>query len=89
MSEEQTFDKQPDELNALKVIVKEFMDRAQAIDNEIETLKQDKKDLIEEFSEKLDVKTLNEALRVLKIKANVKRKDTFETFVEILEDPTT
>lgn len=87
-TEEQTFDQQPDELNALKAVVKEFMDRAQAIDAEIETLKQDRKDLVEEYKDKLDVKTLNEALKVLKIKAGVKHRDTFETFVEILEDPT-
>lgn len=87
MSEESNFEKQPDELNDLKALVKEFMGKAQSIDNEIETLKEDRKELIEEYKEKLDVKTLNDALKVLKIKAGVKHKDTFEAFVEILEDP--
>lgn len=87
MSEEQTFDQQPDELNDLKAVVKEFMERMQSLDNEIELLKEDKKNLVEEFSEKLDVKTLNDALKVLKIKRGVKHRDTFDAFVEILEDP--
>jgi uncharacterized protein (UPF0335 family) len=89
MTEEQTFDKQPDESSDLKLVVKEFMDRMQNLDNEIELLNEDKKALKEEFAEKLDVKTLNEALKVLKIKKGVKHKDTFDTFVEILEDPST
>ena len=78
---------QPDELNALKEVVREFMSRAQNIDNEIETLKEDKKALIEEFSEKLDMKTLDAALRVLKIQAKVQHRDTFDMFVEVLTDP--
>jgi uncharacterized protein (UPF0335 family) len=86
MSDE-TFDQQPDELNAMRELVKEFMTRMQNIENEMETLKGDKKDLIEEYKEKLDVKTLNEALKVLRIKAGVKHKDTFDVMIEILEDP--
>jgi uncharacterized protein (UPF0335 family) len=87
MSTEETFDHQPDELNAMKATVKEFLSRMESIDNEIETLKEDRKELIEEYKEKLDVKTLQEALKVLKIKAGVKHKDTFDAMIEILEDP--
>jgi len=89
MTEDNTFPQQPDESSELKAVVKEFMDRMQNLDNEIELLNEDKKALKEEFAEKLDVKTLNEALKVLKIKKAVKHKDTFDTFVEILEDPST
>ena len=34
---------QPDELNALKALVTEFIDKVQSIDNEIEELKSDPK----------------------------------------------
>jgi uncharacterized protein (UPF0335 family) len=77
---------QPDELNALKEVVREFMTRAQNIDNEIETLKEDKKTLVEEFSEKLDLKTLQAALKVLKIQQGVQHKDTYDLFMEALTD---
>lgn len=78
----------PDELNALKTIVKDFMNRASVIDNEVETLKEDRRELIEEFSEKLDMPTLNAALKVLKIQQGVKHKDAYDMFVEVLTDPT-
>ena len=77
---------QPDELNALRASVKEFVTRVENIDNEIALLRDDKKELIEEFKEKLDVATLNAALRVLKIQSEVKHRDTFDLFVSALTD---
>jgi uncharacterized protein (UPF0335 family) len=77
---------QPDELNALKELVKEFISRVETIDNEVELLKQDRKELIEEYAEKLDVKTLNAALRVVKIQSQVAHRDTFDMFVETLTE---
>jgi len=77
---------QPDELNALKNTVIEFVKKIENIDSEIETLKEDRKGVIEDYSEKLDVKTLNSVLRVLKIEANVKYKNTFDVMREALTD---
>lgn len=79
---------QPDELNTLKELTKEFIDRLRAIDNEIETLKEDRKELIGEYAGKLDMKTLTAALRVLKIEAAVQHKNTYDSFLEVLRDPT-
>lgn len=78
---------QPDEVNALRALVKEFMDRVSNVDNEIEQLKEDRKELIEEYSEKLDMKTLTAALKILKIQQGVQHKDTFDLFMEALTDP--
>lgn len=78
-------ERQPDEINELKAVAKEFIDRLATIENEIETLKQDRKELVEEFKEKLDVRTLNAALRVIKIRNGVQHRDTFETFLEVLQ----
>lgn len=78
---------QPDEINALRALVKEFMDRVSSVDNEIEQLKEDRKDLIEEYSDKLDMKTLQAALKVLRIQQGVQHKDTFDLFIEALTDP--
>lgn len=79
---------QPDELNALKALVKEFMSKVESIDNEIELLKSDRKELIEEYSTKLDFKTLQAALKVVKIQNNVAHRDTYDLFVEVLTSTT-
>lgn len=78
---------QPDELNALRALVKEFITKVESVDNEIETLKEDRKELIEEYSEKLDWKTLQAALKVIKIQQGVAHKHTYDMFLEILTDP--
>lgn len=77
---------QPDELNALKELVKEFVNRIENIDNEIELLKEDRKSVLEEYSDRLDMKTLQAALRVIRIQKGVEHKDTFDTFLEALND---
>lgn len=78
---------QPDELNALKALVKEFMDKVASIDNEIEELKGDRKQLIDDYSEKLDMKTLQLALRIIKLQNSVAHRDAFDLFMEALTDP--
>lgn len=78
---------QPDELGALKSLVKEFIDRVTNVDNEIAQLKEDRKELIEEYAEKLDMKTLTAALKVLKIQQGVQHRDTYDLFIEALTDP--
>ena len=80
---------QPDEINALRSLVKEFVNKIESVDNEIELLKQDRKEIIEEYSEKLDLKTLTAALKVVKIQKEVAHKDTFDLFIEALTDQTT
>lgn len=75
---------QPDELNALKALVKEFIGKIEYVDNEIELLKQDRKEIIEEYSEKLDMKTLQTALRVIKLQNSVLHKDAYDLFMEAL-----
>jgi len=78
----------PQELEELKKNVIEFVTRAKTIDNEIDLLKEDRKALCEEFSEKVDMKTLNSALRVVKIQEGVQFRDTFELFIETISKPT-
>lgn len=75
---------QPDEINSLRELVKEFVSKVENIDNEIELLKQDRKELIEEYTDRLDMKTLTAALKVLKIQSAVAHRDTFDLFVEAL-----
>jgi len=77
---------QPDEIGELRELVKEFVNRINTVDNEIELLKSDRKELIEEYSEKLDIKTLQAALKVIKIQNEVAHKDTFDLFLEALNE---
>jgi uncharacterized protein (UPF0335 family) len=79
---------QPDEVGALRNLVKEFITKIEAIDNEIELLKGDRKEVIEEYTDKLDMKTLQAALKVLKIQQSVAHKDTYDLFIEALTEAT-
>lgn len=79
---------QPDEIKALRALVQEFMQKVESVDNEIETLKEDRKEIIEAYKEKLDLKTLTAALKVIKIQQGVQHRDTYDLFVEALTDPT-
>jgi len=87
MPEEET-DVMSNDTEEVKATVNEFMSRLNNIENELETLKEDKKELISEFKQKLDVKTLQACLRILKIKRSVEHKGTFDTLMEVLQDPT-
>ena len=76
---------QPDELGALKQVVEEFKQRLGVIDNEISVLKDDRKELVAEFSEKLDMKTLTAAMKIVKIQQGVEHRDAFDCFLEVLD----
>tara|TARA_Y100000034_G_C6653449_1_gene286139 strand:- start:208 stop:456 length:249 start_codon:yes stop_codon:yes gene_type:complete len=48
--------------------VKELVGKLEVIDNEITLLRTDRKELMDEYKEKLDIKTFRFALRILKIR---------------------
>jgi uncharacterized protein (UPF0335 family) len=73
-------------LSELKEVAREFLDRLNTIDNELSTLKEDRKELMDEYSKKLDMKTFKAAIQVNKIKKQVEHEDTFDVFLEILEN---
>ena len=76
----------PDDLGSIKALALEYVNRSQAIDDEIEALKEDKKELKEEFKKKLDIKTLEKAIKILKLTAEVEHKDAYDAFMEVLTD---
>jgi uncharacterized protein (UPF0335 family) len=80
---------QPDEIGALRKLVKEFVEKINTVDSEIVLLKDDRKDIIEAYTEKLDVKTLQAALKVIKIQNEVTHRDTFDLFLEALNEGST
>lgn len=77
---------QPDELNELAAIVEEFTKRLSAVDQQMAGLKEDRKDLIDEYKEKLDMKTLNAAMKIVKTKRAAEHKHTLDQFLDIIEE---
>ena len=78
-------DEQPTELTQLRAVIKEFVSKLESIDNEMETLKQDRKELIDSYKTRIDMKTLTAVLRVIKIKQTISHKDTFDAMIEVLD----
>jgi len=83
--EESIADEMPENLSDLQPIVKQFVDRMRTLEHEETTLREAKKDLVEEYSSKLDTKTLKLALRLMDLKKKVQHKHYFDMFVDILE----
>lgn len=79
-------DTMPSSITDLEPLVREFVEKLKAIKNAQESYKLDEKELIEEYSEKLDMKTLKAAMRVVAVKEKVERKETFDTLVQVLEN---
>ncbi len=55
------------------------------IDNEIEMLKEQRKELIEDYKSRLDIKTLKQAMQLLKLENTVVHKNEFDEMVDILK----
>ena len=79
-------DEMPENLAELKPIVNEFVDRMRMLENEEATLREAKKELVDEYASKLDTKTLKLALRLVDLKKKVQHKHYFDLFLEILSD---
>ena len=71
-----------------KEMIHELVEKILSIENEISLLQEDKKGLLSDYKDKLDIKAFNAALRVARIKA--KLSDTseaeFENFLSSVED---
>jgi uncharacterized protein (UPF0335 family) len=67
--------------------IKDLLKRYLNIDNEIKLLQDDKKQLLNEYKEKIDTKAFQSALRAAKIIAKVKphEKQSFDQALDVLE----
>jgi uncharacterized protein (UPF0335 family) len=66
--------------------VKEFVERYTALEQELAELSESRKELIQEFSDKIDMKTLKAVMRVKKIVESVDNKNTYDEFYALLGD---
>jgi len=78
----------PLEIGELRTLLSEFLERYKNIENEISTLKEDHKFLVEEYEDKVDSKTLKQAIRLMKLLDSVANKDTFDLYTSVLEEIT-
>lgn len=78
----------PLESGELRTLLSEFLERYKNIENEISTLKEDHKFLVEEYEDKVDSKTLKQAIRLMKLLDSVENKDTFDLYTSVLEEIT-
>lgn len=65
--------------------LREYLRRRHAIECDIAMLREDQKQLNDEFADKLDMKTLRLAIAVFKNQQKVAHQFTFETFMNVLE----
>jgi len=82
--EQTTADAQPESLTELEPVIHEFVNKLNALEHEEETLREQKKELVDSYADRLDTKTLKLALRQAALLKKVERKDTFEKFCEVL-----
>jgi len=64
--------------------VRELVEKITQIDNEIKLLQEDRKELLEEYKDKLDLKAFKAALRIVKLRENVDGTE-LDNILEVLE----
>jgi uncharacterized protein (UPF0335 family) len=67
-----------------KEIVQELIEKITNIDNEIKLLQEDRKELLEEYKDKLDIKAFKAAMRIIKLRENVDSSE-LDTILDALE----
>lgn len=67
-------------------IASEFIEKLTSLENEQKLLNEDKKALISEYKEKLDMKALFAAIRIVKIKARLGDSESeCETYIDEID----
>lgn len=79
----------PNELDELKKKTQEYIRRREDLEGQIKGLREDMKSLDSEFEEEVDLKTLKQIIRILKIEAEIAHRDAADMFREALTDPAT
>ena len=64
--------------------IKDLVEKITSIDNEIKLLQEDRKELLEEYKDKLDLKAFKAALRIVKLRENVDGTE-LDNILEVLE----
>jgi uncharacterized protein (UPF0335 family) len=65
-------------------IIKELVEKLNTVDNEIKLLQEDRKELLEDYKEKLDLKAFRAAIRIVKARENVDQNE-LETILDVID----
>jgi len=65
--------------------IKDLVEKITNIDNEIKLLQEDRKTLLEDYKDKLDLKAFKAALRIVKVRENVNDQHELDSILDILE----
>jgi uncharacterized protein (UPF0335 family) len=65
-------------------IIKELVEKLNTVGNEIKLLQEDRKELLEEYKEKLDLKAFKAALRIVKARENVDQNE-LENILDVID----
>jgi uncharacterized protein (UPF0335 family) len=67
-------------------VATEFIERLTSIENEAKLLGEDRKALIDEYKEKLDMRAIMAAIRIVKIKARLGESESeCETYIDEID----
>ena len=64
--------------------VRELVESIKQIDNEIKLLQEDRKTVLDEFKDKLDIKAFKAALRIVKLRKDVDETE-LDSIIDVLE----
>lgn len=64
--------------------VRELVEKITQIDNEIKLLQEDRKEILDDYKDKLDLKAFKAALRIVKLRENVDNAE-LDNILEVLE----
>jgi uncharacterized protein (UPF0335 family) len=64
--------------------VKELINRINQIDNEIKLLQEDRKSVLEDYKDRLDIKAFKAAMRIVKLRESVDSSE-LDQIIDVLE----
>lgn len=64
--------------------VKELINRINQIDNEIKLLQEDRKSVLEDYKDRLDIKAFKAAMKIVKIRESVDSSE-LDQIIDVLE----
>ena len=67
-------------------VVKDLVEKLSAIENEMIILRDDRKDLLDEYKEKLDIKAFRAAIRIFKIRQQTDNDFVVDEMLKVMED---
>ena len=67
-----------------KAAITELVERIKQIDNEIKLLQEDRKTVLDDYKDKLDIKAFKAALRIVKLRKDVDEQE-LDSIIDVLE----